>query len=48
MCGYLLPRADVCVDIFEHRLQGGVIPDAEVLDLDLAMLRPAVRNLRYS
>lgn len=46
--GYLLPRADVRVDIFEHRLQGGVVSDTQVLDLDLSVLRPAIGNLRHS
>lgn len=43
---YLLPGADVYVDIFEHRLQRGVVPHAQVLDLDLSLLGPAVRDLR--
>lgn len=46
--GHLLPRADVCIDIFEHRLQGGIVSDTQVLDLDLSVLRPAVGNLRHS
>lgn len=46
--GYLLPRADVRVDIFEHRLQRGVVSDAQILDLDLSLSGPAIRNLRHS
>lgn len=45
---YLLSWADVCVDIFEHRLQGSVISDAQILDLDLSLSGPAVRDLRHS
>lgn len=45
---YLLTRADMCVDIFEHRLQCGVITNAQILYLDLSLSGPAVRNLRHS
>lgn len=45
---YLLSRADVRVDISEHRLQRGVVTDAQILDLDLPLLRPAIRHLRGS
>lgn len=45
---YLLTRADMCVDIFEHRLQRGVITNAQILYLDLSLSGPAVRNLRHS
>lgn len=45
---YLLPRADVRIDVLEHRLQRGVVSHAQVLDLNLAVLRPAVGNLRHS
>lgn len=45
---YLLTRADMCVDIFEHRLQRGVITNAQILYLDLSLSGPAVRNLRRS
>lgn len=46
--GYLLPWADVCIDIFKHRLQRGVVSDTQILDLDLSMLWPAIRDLRHS
>lgn len=45
---YLLAGADVCIDVFEHRLQGGVVSDTQVLDLDLSLPGPAVRDLRHS
>lgn len=45
---YLLTRADMCIDIFEHRLQCGVITNAQILYLDLSLSGPAVRNLRHS
>lgn len=45
---HLLPWADVCVDIFEHGLQRGVVADAQVLDLDLSLPGPAVGDLRHS
>lgn len=45
---YLLPRADVCIDIFEHRFQCCVVPHAQVLDLDLSLSGPAVRDLIHS
>lgn len=46
--GYLLPRADVRIDIFEHGLQRGVVSDAQILDLDLSLSGPAVGDLRHS
>lgn len=45
---YLLPGVDVYVDVFEHWLQRGVISDAQILDLDLSLSGPAVRDLRLS
>lgn len=45
--GYLLPRADVCIDIFEHWLQRGIVSDTQILDLDLSVSGPAIRNLRH-
>lgn len=48
MFSYLLSGADVCVDVFQHRLQRGIVSDAQVLDLDLSLSGPALRYLRHS
>lgn len=45
---YLLPRTDVCIDIFEHRLQCGIISDTQILDLDLSMSGPTIWDLRHA
>lgn len=43
---YLLSWCDVGVDVFEHRLEHGIVAHAQVLDLDLTTLGPVVRHLR--
>ena len=43
---HLLSWVDVGVDVFEDRLECGVVADAQVLDLNLSLLRPVVRHLR--
>lgn len=43
---YLLSWADVGIDLFEDRLQGAVVPHAQILDLNLTPMRPTLRNLR--
>lgn len=43
---YLLPRFDVGVDVFEHRFEHGVVANAQVLDLYLAVVGPVLRYLR--
>lgn len=45
---YLLSWADVSIDLFEHRLQGAVVPHAQILDLNLTPLRPTFWKLRRS
>ncbi len=42
---YLLPRVDVCIDVFEDGFEHGVITDTQIMDLYLSMLRPVFRYL---
>lgn len=43
---YLLSWCDVGIDVFEDRLEHGIVAHAQVLDLDLATLGPVLGHLR--
>lgn len=42
---YLLSRVDVGINVFEDRLQKGVVTDTQILDLYLSMLGPVLGDL---
>ena len=44
---YLLSRGDEGIDVLQHRLQGAVVAHTQVLDLDLALVRPVLGNQRW-
>lgn len=43
---YLLSWCDVGIDVFEDRLEHGIVAHAQVLDLDLTTLGPVLGHLR--
>lgn len=43
---YLLSWCDVGIDVFEHRLEHGIVAHGQVLDLNLATLGPVLGHLR--
>ena len=46
-CPYLLSGGDEGVDVLQHRLQGAVVAHTQVLDLDLALVRPVLGDQRW-
>lgn len=40
----LLSRGDEGVDMLQHGLQGAVVAHTQVLDLDLPLVRPVLRD----
>lgn len=43
---YLLSWCDVGIDVFEDRLEHGIVAHGQVLDLNLATLGPVLGHLR--